>query len=160
MPQALKEPLRKKVDIIIVALTSPLKIGIYENDELVKIVESNEKTSEVLPLFFSEILKEYDINTVFFAKGPGSFMSIKLVYIFLKTLSISRGIELKAADGFLFSKDEPIPAIGNLYFVKKNGIISTKKFEKKIDTSFELPTRLDRSRFSDDIEPLYILPAV
>ena len=43
-----------------------------------------DQTSEALPLLFESILKEYDPKRLFFARGPGSFMAIKITYIFFK----------------------------------------------------------------------------
>jgi len=111
-------------------------------------------------VIYQKLKKEYDIKRVVFARGPGSFMSIKLVYIFLKTVQISKNIELKACDGFEFSKNSPIKAVGNLYFVKENGKITLKKFDKKIVTQFFLPKTLSEIKYSKNLEPLYILPAV
>ncbi len=157
----MSEPLhKKKIDLVIVALSTPVKIGIYEKTNLIEEIESDEKTSEFLPKIYQKLKKEYDIRTIFFARGPGSFMSIKLVYIFLKTLQISKNIELKACDGFEFSKNSPIKAMGNLCFVKENGKITLKKFDKKIKSEFFLPKTLDEIKCSENLEPLYILPAV
>ena len=151
---------KKRVDIVIVALNSPIKIGVYFNSELIKSIESNEKVSEYLPKIYLQLIEDYDIEKVIFAKGPGSFMAIKLVYIFLKTLNIAKNISLKALDGFAFSKNSPIKAVGKLYFVKENGKISLQKIEEEVDTIFYLPSSLKDLDFSSDIEPLYILPAV
>lgn len=151
---------KKRVDIVIIALSSPSKIGIYSDKELIESFQSNEKISEYLPKKYFELEKKYSIDKIIFAKGPGSFMAIKLVYIFLKTLSISKNIELRACDGFVFSKDAPIKAVGNLYFVKENGKITLKKIEGLKEKGFFLPENLKDIKTSSDIEPLYILPAV
>lgn len=117
-----------------------------------------EKTSEVLPQIFSEILKKYEINSIYFVNGPGSYMSIKLVYIFLKTLSIIKSIPIFATDGFYFT-NSAIKALGNRYFIKKDNIIEIVKL-KDIVTDFNLPDNLDKAQFTNNIEPLYILDAV
>lgn len=148
----------QRVDISIVALSSPILIGIYENNKLIEEIKSFEKTSEVLPQVFDKIFKEYEVNAIFFAKGPGSFMSIKLVYIFLKTINIVKGIPLFATDGFYFT-NSPIKAIGNRYFIKKDKTIEIVKLEN-VTTTFTLPTILERDKFDTNIDPLYVLPAV
>lgn len=148
-----------KVDIVIIALSSPIKIGIYFNNRLIECFQSSEKVSEYLPKIYVELLKNYDINRIIFAKGPGSFMSIKLTYVFLKTLNIARNISLKACDGFSFTKT-PIKAVGKLYFIKENGKITIKKIEGQVKTIFNLPKDLKDIKFSNDVEPFYILPAV
>ncbi len=157
----MREPLRKKeVEVVLVTISTPIKIGIYEKGRLIEAIESNEKTSEYLPKIYKELSQKYDIKSIVFARGPGSFMSIKLVYIFLKTLQITKDLELKACDAFVFSKNNPIKAVGNLYFVKENGKITVKKLDKKIKTEFYLPKNLNDIEFSEELEPLYILPAV
>ena len=75
----------KKVDVLCITLTSPIKIGIYENEKLVETIESEEKSSDILPLLFKDILEKYDVQKLLYANGPGSFMAIKVAYIFLKS---------------------------------------------------------------------------
>ncbi|MBP9566423.1 MAG: hypothetical protein KBE02_03995 [Sulfurospirillum sp.] len=152
--------MKTAVDIIVITLTSPLHVGIYENNQLIKTFETVEQTSEALPLLFQKILKEYCPVRIFFARGPGSFMAIKITYIFLKTLSISLNIPLFACDGFRFNEGRPIRAMRNLYFIKTEGLISTKRFNDDIEQKFMLPDVLNEAFFSDDVEPLYMLPAV
>ncbi|WP_187648070.1 hypothetical protein [Nitrosophilus labii] len=151
---------KKKVEVVLVTISTPIKIGIYEKSRLVDTIESNEKTSEYLPKIYKELSQKYDIKCIIFARGPGSFMSIKLVYIFLKTLQITKDLELKACDAFIFSRGLPIKAVGELYFVKENGKITVKKLDKKVKTEFYLPKNLKDIEFSEELEPLYILPAV
>jgi len=49
--------------------------------------------------------------------------------------------------------------MGNRYFIKNNNEIEIIKLENVI-TNFMLPTFLDKTKFSSDIEPLYVLPAI
>jgi len=144
----------------VISLSSPLKIGIYENSNLIKEYCKNEQTSEILPTVFMEILQTYKIDTLFFANGPGSFMAIKVSYIFLKSLSITLGIQLLGCDGFAFNNNRPIRAMKRVYFVKKDGKIVTEVMHDDIEQSFDLPSILEKNLFSKDSEPLYILPAV
>lgn len=148
----------QRVDICIVALSSPVLVGIYENFRLKEEIKSIEKTSEVLPKIFKEIFEKYEINSIYFANGPGSYMSIKLVYIFLKTLSIIKDIPIFATDGFYFT-NSAIKALGDRYFIKKDNKIEVVKLEN-IATNFNLPDNLDKTQFTNTIEPLYILEAV
>ena len=125
--------------------------------------ESKEKTSDILPKIFDTIFKKYNCQNLYFARGPGSFMAIKITYLFLKTLTISKNMQLFATDGFDFNENSPIKAIGTLYFIKKDGIISTQKItddEIKKIKAFTLPKKLDYQHFTMDNEPLYILPAI
>ncbi|RUM65727.1 MAG: hypothetical protein DSZ05_05575 [Sulfurospirillum sp.] len=153
---------KPSVDLLVISLTSPLHIGIYHNSSLIDSYESSEKTSDILPLFMKEILSRYTVEALYFARGPGSFMAIKITYLFLKTLSITLGVPLLATDGFAFNRNSPIKAVGSLYFCKENGMITTQKVDltKEKIIPFALPAHLDKRLFSDQNEPLYILPAV
>lgn len=122
--------------------------------------ETMDHTSEALPLLFESILKEYDPKRLFFARGPGSFMAIKITYIFLKTLSITLEIPLLACDGFVFNERRPIRAMRNLYFIKEADEIITVNLESPVEQHFSLPMDLDETLFNNEIEPLYMLPAV
>jgi hypothetical protein len=87
-------------------------------------------------------------------------MAIKISYIFLKSYALVKNILLKAVDGFYFSNNQPIKAIGKMYFIKKgNNIILDSILPNKM-TEFKLPTILEDKVFSINCTPLYILPAV
>jgi len=150
----------KKVDLVLIALSSPIKIGIYENKELIETIESEKKSSDVLPILFRDIFKKYEVEKLFYANGPGSFMAIKVAYIFLKSMSILKKIPLFATDAFYFNENQPIKAIGKLYFVKISLEIKTQKLEKAPVVSLELPVVLDYSKFSTNTTPLYMIGAV
>jgi len=150
--------LQSHIDIVIIPISKPLKIGLYKEGELFETFESEEMMSEFLPSFFDKILDKYKIDRVIYVNGPGSYMAIKLAYIFLKTLQIVKGIEFLATDGFYFNDNMPIKAIGNSYFVKENDTITLKKVEN--GGEFKLPEVLDYSKFSTKVEPIYILNAV
>ncbi|WP_456381192.1 hypothetical protein [Hydrogenimonas sp.] len=152
--------MKKEVDVVVVAVASPLLIGIYERGSLIERFESGEKTSDILPALFHDILYRYRVRSLRYARGPGSYMSIKIAYVFLKTLSLVLGIPLYAADAFAFNGERPIKAVGRSCFVKKEGEIVVESDCKKERGRFELPERLDREIFGTDIEPLYVLPAI
>ena len=122
--------------------------------------ETTDQTSESLPLMFEGILKEYVPSRLFFARGPGSFMAIKITYIFLRTISIALGVPLFACDGFVFNEGRPIRAMRNLYFMKEANEITTIRLEDSVEQHFTLPQILNEDLFNDEIEPLYMLPAV
>ncbi len=132
----------------------------YENSILIKEFKSKDKTSDVLPKIFASILKTYTIENLYYTKGPGSFMSIKVSYLFLKSIAITKNIDLFASDGFAFNQNSPIKALGTLYFLKKNGKIQTQKLESEKIVPFTLPKNLDKTLFSTNCEPLYIIPAL
>jgi len=147
-------------DIVLIALSSPLLIGIYKDGVLIEIRQSYEKSSEALPELFKTILEEFDVRSVIYAKGPGSFMAIKVSYIFLKTLVIVRNIRLLAIDAFYFNGNRPIKAVGKLYFVKTSEGIVTMPFSEVQTMSFQLPKVLKITDFTDDTAPFYGISAV
>ena len=150
----------KRVDILLIALSSPIKLGIYEESKLIDTIVSSEKSSDVLPLIFEKLLKEYDVKALYYANGPGSFMAIKVAYIFLKSLSILQKIPLYATDAFKFNENQPIKAIGKLCFVKIASEIKTQKLEIVPEATFSLPDVLDYNEFSTTSTPLYSIGAV
>lgn len=152
--------MHKEIDVCVVALSSPILIGIYKNNKLYKTIETTEKSSEILPIIFKEILQEYKIKRIFYANGPGSFMAIKIAYIFLKSLSILKKIPLYATDAFYFNNNMPIKAIGKLYFVKIASEIKKKKFEEIPKSVFALRETLEIDDFSTNTTPLYSIGAV
>ena len=150
----------KSVDVLCITLTSPIKIGIYENLKLIETIESEEKSSDILPLLFKDILQKYDVQKLLYANGPGSFMAIKVAYIFLKSLSILKKIPLFATDAFNFNENQPIKAIGKLHFVKIASEIKTQKFDSAQEVNFRLPEMLELKEFSTTSTPLYMIGAV
>ncbi|WP_297439810.1 hypothetical protein [Sulfurimonas sp.] len=150
----------KKVDVLAITLTSPILIGIYENQKLIETIQSQEKSSDILPLLFRDILKKYEVQKLLYANGPGSFMAIKVAYIFLKSISIIKKIPLFATDAFYFNKNQPIKAVAKLYFVRIASEIKTQKLETVPEASFRLPDVLDYNEFSTNTAPLYMIGAV
>ena len=110
--------MKSEVDIIVIAINSPLIIGIYQNKKLVKKISVEGKTSQILPVQFEKIIKQYIIKNVLFANGPGSFMAIKITYIFLKSLSTVLNFQLFSQDAFFFNKNKPIKAINGNFLLK------------------------------------------
>ena len=150
----------KSVDVVLVALSSPIQVGIYEDNLLIETIVSEEKSSEILPEIFDKIFKKYSVEKLFYANGPGSFMAIKIAYIFLKSLSVLKNIPLFATDAFYFNNSQPIKAIGKLFFVKVSFEIKTQKLEIAPTMEFKLPDVLDYSEFSTNTTPLYAIGAV
>ena len=150
----------KIVDVIVIELSTPILIGVYEDSELIETFSSDEYSSEALPLLFKEILSQYEINTIVYTQGPGSFMAIKVAYIFLRSLCIINDSTLLATPAFTFNNNGPIKAFGKLYFMNDNGTITTKKFEEPQNVPFELPKKINLSDYSKETAPLYVLPAV
>ena len=151
---------KKSVELLLFTISSPLKGCVYIDKILIDTFEDERMCSDGLLSLYEEISKKYNIEKIYFVRGPGSFMAIKLTYIFLKTLQITKNIEIQATDAFTFNNNSPIKGCGNLYFVKKDGNISLQKKDDIKESKYLLPEILDSSLFSDEIEPLYILPAV
>ncbi|WP_082255648.1 glycoprotease [Campylobacter geochelonis] len=140
------------------SLASPVLIGIYENEILIKTLSSDEKSSEFIIEAIEEILQKYQISEIIYANGPGSFMGIKVAYVILKTLSIVKSCPMYAVSGFELNGNQPIRANKNLSFVlEKDFSISLKKVEP---VNFELPKDLSNLNKFDDILPNYIIDAV
>jgi hypothetical protein len=150
----------KKIDVVVISISSPLKIGIYESNTLIDSIEDSGKSSDRLPIIFDKILSEYDVMSITYTNTPGSFMAIKLSYIFLKSLEVLKNIPLYAIDGFYFNDNRPIKAIGNRYFFKESNEIVIKPSDKKIEQIFNLPKDIDIDTFNKKVEPVYILPSV
>lgn len=138
-----------------------MQIGVYYRGELIENYSAEEKTSEALPYLMQQLLNRFEFKGLYFAKGPGSFMAIKVTYIFLQTLHLVKKIPIYASDGFVFNGNKPIKAMGKSYFIKnQNDEIEVKILEEIFSAPFVLPNRLPYEKFDQDTKPLYHLPAV
>lgn len=135
-------------------------VGVYENQKLVQTISSEKKTSEILLPLIKECLDTYDISTIIYTRGPGSYMAIKLTYIMLKTVEITLGIKCVGCSGFALNGGEPIKAVGNLYFIKEKETIITKKYDQPVEAGFVLPQSIHDLELDEESTPDYILPAV
>lgn len=149
------------IEILVITISNPLLIGIYEDKKLKKEYKLEGKTSDVLPKLFLEILNEYDIKRIIYVNTPGSFMSIKVAYVFLKTISIVKDIELNSVSGFEFNNNSPIKALGQKYFINEQNILKVDFLEKNsIICDFKLPLCIEKYKFNKETLPIYNLPAV
>ena len=151
---------KQDVDVVVLALSSPIMLGVYKNNSLIDSIVTDEKSSEALPSLYEELERKYSIKNLFYANGPGSFMAIKVTYIFLKSISILKNIPLFATDAFYFNQNSPIKAVGKLYFVKISQAIETKKFDEPLFSEFRLPEILNYDDFDTDTVPKYGIGAV
>ncbi len=135
-------------------------LGVYEEGTLIETISSDLKTSEILLPLIKECLDKYDISTIIYTRGPGSYMAIKLTYIMLKTIEIMQGIKCVGCSGFALNGGEPIKAVGNLYFIKEKETIITKKYEQPVNVKFTLPQSIQDLELDEESTPEYILPAV
>jgi len=149
------------IEVLVITISKPVLIGIYENKKLIEEIKIEGKTSDELPLVFQELLKKYEIKTLKYVNTPGSFMAIKVAYVFLKTISISKNIPLFACSGFEFNENSPIKALGKKYFIKEENDIKVDFIENNCKISnFELPEDLGNIEFNENTLPIYNLPAV
>lgn len=149
-----------QIDVLLLSVDSPILLGIYNDNKLISSIKQEGKISEVLPPVFKEILRNYEVQSIFYSNGPGNFSAIKLTHIFLQTIRITRGIQLFCADSFNFTNAKYINAYGKIHFYKESSSIKSIALESKIQNNFILPQILDSSIFSSECKPLYILPAV
>lgn len=146
--------------LLIIPIASPILIGLYRDDELIETISSDKKTSQILLPILMTFIDKYNISSIIYTRGPGSYMAIKLTYIMLKTIEITRGIEIVGCSAFELNGANPIKAIGNIYFIKEKETIITKKYEQPIDVNFTLLKRIDNLVLDKESEPLYVIPAV
>ncbi len=147
-------------DLLLIPLRNGIGYGIYKECNLYKQGLIEGKSLDTLIGLWIKIKEKYAINRIFYARGPGSLSALKLLHIFVHTLSITSGIKLFATDNFYFS-EHPILAFGNQYFIKYDGEIILKAFDVKIkDKIPNFPQKLNDKAFVDPLEPLYVLPAV
>lgn len=150
----------KRYELLIISISSPLILGVYEEGRLIDTISSDLKASEILLPLIKESLDKYDISRIIYTRGPGSYMAIKLTYIMLKTIEIVQGIQCVGCSGFALNGGGPIKAIGNLYFIKEKETIITKKYEQAINVKFTLPQSIQDLELDEESTPEYILPAV
>ena len=149
------------IEILVITISNPLLVGIYENKNLIKEIQLDGLTSDKLPILFKDLLKEFNIKSIAYVNTPGSFMSIKIAYIFLKTICQIKNIDFLAIDGFTFNQNSPIKALGKKYFINDNGLVKVDFLQNvcKIQ-DFKLPNSVENIKFYKDTLPIYNLPAV
>jgi tRNA A37 threonylcarbamoyladenosine modification protein TsaB len=149
------------IEVLVITISNPLLIGIYENKKLIKEHKLDGKTSDLLPSLFEQLLKDYNIDKIIYVNSPGSFMAIKIAYIFLKTISITKNIKLEACEGFEFNQNSPIKALGKKYFIRNENEVKVDFLEKEcIIHDFKLPMCIEKYNFNEETLPIYNLPAV
>lgn len=149
------------IEILVITISRPLLIGVYENKTLIKEHRLEGLTSDDLPLLFKDLLEEYDIEKIIYVNTPGSFMSIKIAYLFLKTISIAKNICFEAIDGFSFNENSPIKALGKKYFINTKDGLKVDFLENNCRISdFKLPLSIEKYEFNKNTLPIYNLPAV
>ena len=146
--------------LVIIPISTPFLVGLYKDNVLIDTFSSTLKTSEILLPILLEYIEKYPIAKIIYTRGPGSYMAIKLTYITLQTIEITRGITCVGCSGFELNGNQPIKAIGNLYFIKEKETIITKKYEEQITMTFALPQSIHDLIIDEESTPDYSLPAV
>jgi tRNA A37 threonylcarbamoyladenosine modification protein TsaB len=149
-----------KVELLVVSIASPLLVGVYENKQRIEHFSMDGKASESLLPLLEKLLQTYDVISTIYVRSPGSYMAIKLTYIILKTIEITKGIPCYGCSGFALNNNAPIKAMGSLYFMKEKETIITKKLEQCVVASFVLPESIEMLPIDDISTPEYLLPAV
>ncbi|QOR01936.1 MULTISPECIES: tRNA threonylcarbamoyladenosine biosynthesis protein TsaB [unclassified Campylobacter] len=133
-------------------------LGIYEDDRLLEVIESDLKVSETLPCIIQKLLLKYELQKLIYVHGPGSYMGIKISYVSFQTLAIVKNIPLEAVSAFELNNNTPIPANKHLCFVKKEN--DEIVLEKTQAGSFFMPQSLKGLGLSKDNAPFYVLDAI
>ncbi|MFP6079813.1 tRNA threonylcarbamoyladenosine biosynthesis protein TsaB [Helicobacter pylori] len=156
-----------ELDLVLISLGDGVLLGVYQNNFLGASYTSKAKTSEALVEVFSQLFKDFKnptlpaIKGVYYAKGPGSFTSLKLTHVFLHTLALIHDFELYSTTGFDFNDNTPILAYANKYFVSKEmESLSDFKDLKIAPKDFMLPPFLEKDKFTKLNTPFYILPPI
>ncbi|GAB0041251.1 tRNA (adenosine(37)-N6)-threonylcarbamoyltransferase complex dimerization subunit type 1 TsaB [Helicobacter pylori] len=156
-----------ELDLALISLGERVLLGVYQNNFLCASYTSKSKTSEALVEVFSQLFKDFKnptlpaIKGVYYAKGPGSFTSLKLTHVFLHTLALIHNFELYSTTGFDFNDNTPILAYANKYFVsKETGSLSDFKDLKIAPKDFMLPPFLEKDKFTQLNTPFYILSPI
>ncbi|AFI06615.1 hypothetical protein [Helicobacter cetorum] len=160
-----------RLDLVLVSLGQAVLLGVYHQECLLTSYASSLKTSEGLIEVFSQAFEDFKnpnkysdlptIEGVYYAKGPGSFTSLKLTHIFLHTLALTKGFELYSTTGFYFNDNTPILAYANQYFVSEEtqDLVSVANL-KVLPKDFSLPPYLEKDKFTQFNTPFYILPPI
>ncbi|XNZ28182.1 tRNA threonylcarbamoyladenosine biosynthesis protein TsaB [Helicobacter pylori] len=156
-----------ELDLALVSLGDGVLLGVYQNNFLCASYTSKSKTSEALVEVFSQLFKDFKnptlpaVKGVYYAKGLGSFTSLKLTHVFLHTLALIYDFELYSTTGFDFNDNTPILAYANKYFVSKEMESLTDFKDLKIaPKDFKLPSFLEKDKFTQLNTPFYILPPI
>lgn len=152
---------------MLISLGEGVLLGVYQNNFLCASYTSKSKTSKALVGVFSQLFKDFKnpnlpaIKGVYYAKGPGSFTSLKLTHVFLHTLALIHDFELYSTTGFDFNDNTPILAYANKYFVSQERESLTDFKDLKIaPKDFKLPSFLEKDKFTQLNTPFYILPPI
>lgn len=132
-------------------------VGLYDNNVLIKTLQSDKKTSDGLIEILEPIINKFNIQRVIYTNSPGSFMGLKVSYIILKTLCMVKGYQFLSVSGFLLNSNMPIRANKNLSFVRNGEDIILQKVDP---VDLKMPDSLSDLKLSIDTLPQYIIKAI
>lgn len=149
-----------KVAVVIIAGRSEIQCGIYSQNNIIEQFESKAKTLDALVEIWGSINKRYEVDSIYYSRGPGSLSALKLLHIFVHTLETVKKIKLFAVDHFYFNQEKPIRAFGNQFFKKIGEEIILESGDDICEGDFILPQVLRQEDFNQECVPLYIVPPI
>ncbi len=147
-------------------MQSPVHVGVYNSDyRLIHVFSVSKPTNFALSEIFEILLKWikercYQIQALYYAKGPGSFMAMKLTHVFMHTWVLLNPVPLYSTLGFVFNQHTPIKAFGKMYYVLSQEQVKLCALDSVVEIPMCLPSVLDFSVFCTNNQPLYLLPPV
>ena len=54
------------IEVLVITISNPLLIGVYENKKLIHEYKLDGKTSDLLPTLFEELLTKFDIKKIIY----------------------------------------------------------------------------------------------
>lgn len=144
-------------ELIIVSLSTPLIIGVYENGELKDELKSEKQSSDALIELLAQLKNSYKIKRIIYANGPGSFMGLKISYVILRIFCDINNIAFGAISAFSLTQNAAVSAKKGFCFVLEKDKISIQKGQ---GSPFLLPKTLENLNISKDALPNYVLDAL
>ncbi len=148
-------------------MQEPVRVGAYDSGGgLLHTFEVYKRTNIALIEIFETLLEwlqaqDLTIQALYYVKGPGSFMAMKLTHIFVHAWVLLNPMPLYSALGFAFNENTPIKAFAKSFYVWQNQEVALKTFENPpMCCEMALPPILDPLVFTTDNQPLYFLPPV
>ncbi|WP_456433401.1 hypothetical protein [Nitratifractor sp.] len=147
--------------LLINPVSTPPAVARYGSDGMLEeVIPLQGQISEALIPVLEEAIERGPVARIIYVHGPGSNMGIKLTYILLRTLEMTRSISFEACSAFDLSGGAPVRAMGKLYFVKEKETIITRRFDEAPELRFTFPETITAITPAPDREPDYRLPAV
>jgi tRNA A37 threonylcarbamoyladenosine modification protein TsaB len=151
----------RNVTVLLISAAKPCFFALYdENGEMIEQESCDKPLTESLYVLMSAAERRYSIKRVLYVNGPGSFMGLKLGFVFMRTFALAREIDFAACDSFAITGGAPVFSHKNRWFVKNGSSIELIRFENPPENRLIPPKKLNMANFSGDTTPCYLLPAV